>query len=286
MQNPHLKFAFFGTPDVASRTLDILEQNGYSPTVIITSVDRRSGRGMHMTESPVSMWAKTHGIPCLKPEKITKDFIEELKGYDVDLSIVVAYGVLLPQDLIDLPRYGTINIHYSLLPLYRGASPVEEALLNGDTETGVSIQEMRLKLDSGPIVADEKVKIEIDDRKESLREKLISLGGNLLSRILPSVIEGKTVLQPQDESKATYCTKIKKEDGEIDPDGNAWQNYNKYRAYEGWPGVYFFLMRHNKKIRIKVTGARYSDDSFIIEKVIPEGRHEMAYTDLLRGRSL
>jgi len=117
-------FAFFGTPEVASETLAILAIHGYLPKVIITSPDRRSGRGMHMTETIVSTWAKEHGIECLKPEKIDAKFVEDFKKYGVDLSIVIAYGKILPESVIKLPSLGTINIHYSLLPKYRGASPV------------------------------------------------------------------------------------------------------------------------------------------------------------------
>jgi methionyl-tRNA formyltransferase len=279
----NFKFAFFGTPDVARRTLDILFTNGYIPTVIITSPDTEKGRGLHLTETPVSLWAREHSIPCLKPEKITEEFIEEFKQYNVDLSLVVAYGKLLPQALIDTPRLKTINIHYSLLPTYRGASPVEEALLNGDTVTGVSIQQMQLKLDSGPLLAKIEVPIEQDEGKETLRNKLIDIGTHELIKILPDIREGKINPVEQDESQATHCSKIKKEDGEINPLGDAKENYNKYRAFEGWPGVYFFTVRHEKTIRVKITQARYENNEFIIEKVIPEGKKEMLYTDFLRG---
>jgi methionyl-tRNA formyltransferase len=276
-----LQFAFFGTPDVARKTLALLEACGYIPSVIITSPDAPAGRGMHMTESPVSIWAKEKNIPCVKPEKIDQEFLDTIKKLGIEISIVVAYGKILPQTLIDIPTLGTINIHYSLLPKYRGASPLEATLLAGDKITGVSIQKMAYKLDSGPILAEKEIQIDIQDTKESLREKLINLGGNLLCEILhtPSA-SGTSPFEeggiPQDESKATYCSKIKKEDGEIDLFNatNARQNYNKYRAFFGWPGVFFFA---NGK-RIKITKARFENEAFIIEKVIPEGKKEMDYT--------
>lgn len=283
MENKSLQFAFLGTPDVASMTLDILYTNGYIPKVIITSPDKKSGRGLHLTETPVAIWAKEHNVKCLKPEKITPEFIEDLRNYLCDLFIVVAYGKILPQTLIDLPSLGTINIHYSLLPKYRGASPLEQALLSGDAETGVSIQQMAFKLDSGPIITEQSIPIGIEDTKEKLRMQLIKTGGNILVKILPDIIAKTTRPKVQDESRATHCTKIKKEDGEIDLADNPNTNYNKYRAYYGWPGTYFFIEHNGKKLRIKITQASYKNDSFIIERVIPEGKKEMPYQDFLRG---
>ena len=241
----NFKFAFFGTPDIASKTLDILFEGWYTPSIIITSPDAPSGRGLEIHESPVSIWAKEHNIKCLKPEKIDEDFINEFQKLDMDLSIVVAYGKILPEILINTPKLGTINIHYSLLPKYRGASPLESCLLNGDTETGVSIQQMVFKLDRGPILTEEKIQIGLDETKNELRNKLIVLGGNLLYKFIPQIINKSIISKEQDESSATYCTKISKEDGEIKLDGNQIENYNKYRAFYGWPGVYFFTTKHH-----------------------------------------
>lgn len=278
-----INIAFFGTPDVASKTLEILKTNGYIPSIIITSPDRLSGRGMHLMQTPVSIWAEENKIPCLKPEKINGEFIEEFNKLNIDLSIVVAYGKILPENLINIPRLGTINIHYSLLPKYRGASPVESALLSGDKVTGVSIQQMAFKLDSGPIIAEEKVPISIDDNKTGLREKLINTGAQLLSKTLPSIIKQEINPKTQDESQATYCGKIKKEDGEIDINGNAEENYNKYRAFSGWPGVYFFINKNGRQTRIKITQAKYKDNSFIIERVVVEGKKETDYSEFLKS---
>lgn len=273
------KFAFFGTPEVARETLEMLFKSEYKPSVIITSPDRRSGRGMQMAESPVSIWAKEHNIKILKPEKIDDDFIKEFESFGVDLSIVIAYGKIIPEALIDLPRLGTINIHYSLLPRYRGASPVEETLLNDDKKTGVSIQQMKFRLDSGPIIKDKEVDIEENEVKTDLLKRLTMIGGELLVKTLPEIFEGKINLEMQDESKATYCKKIRKEDGLLNLDSNAKANYNKYRAFYGWPRTYFF--KNNK--RIKITKAKYENDSFIIERVIPEGKKEISYSDFLKS---
>lgn len=282
-------FTFFGTPDIASRTLDILFVSDYIPSLIITSPDRRSGRGMELHETPVSLWAREHNIKCLKPEKIDSDFMDEFNKLDIDLSIVVAYGKILPELLINSPKLGTINIHYSLLPKYRGASPLESALLNGDTVTGVSIQQMAYKLDSGPIIAEKEVSIEINETKEDLKNKLIKLGGDLLCEIIPKLITKNINPKIQDESQATFCTKIKKEDGELNLNDNHLENYNKYRAFYGWPGVYFFThakagqaTKHGENIRVKIKDATYENNLFILKRVTPEGKKEISYEDFLK----
>ncbi len=263
----NLKFAFLGTPDIASETLEILKNNGYLPSLIITSPDKPSGRGLHLTSSPVSVWADAHNIPCLKPEKITPELINEIfpqvRPVNIHRSdlwprlfIVVAYGKILPEALIHTPELGTINIHYSLLPKWRGASPLEASLLE--------------------ISIDEK------ETKEELKNKLIKVGGDLLCEILPKIIERDITSKIQDESKATYCKKIKKEDGEIDINGNSILNYNKYRAFYGWPGIYFFVEKHSKKIRVKIKEAIFENNTFTIKRVTPEGKKEVSYEDFLR----
>ena len=279
-------FAFWGTPEVSSKTLDILFNGGYIPKIIITSPESRSGRGMHINKTPVEIWAIEHNIQCLKPEKIDNDFIKEFNDFNIDLSIVVAYGKILPENIIQLPKLGTINIHYSLLPKYRGASPLEGALLNGDTTTGISIQQMVFKLDSGPIIKEIEVPIDIDATKEELRASLIKLGGEALCSILPDIYNKNINPKYQEEEKATFCKKIKKEDGLINPSINQKENYNKYRAFYGWPGVYFFTQKDNKDIRIKIVKAKYENDSFIIERVIPEGKKEISYQDFLKSNIL
>ncbi len=278
-----LNFAFFGTPTVASLTLDIMARNGYVPSIIVTSPDKPAGRGLKMTPTPVSLWAEKNNIPCLKPEKITPEFINNLKPDIYNLFVVVAYGKILPEILINAPKLGTINIHYSLLPKWRGASPLEASLINGDDVTGVSIQQMVYKLDSGPIFAEKEITIDEKITKEELRNKLIEMGGNLLCEILPKIVNKNITPEIQDESKATYCSKINKEDGELDiVNGNPKENYNKYRAFSGWPGTYFFATKHNKKIRVKIKEAVYENNLFIINRVTPEGKKEISYEDFLR----
>lgn len=273
MENKNIKFIYWGTPDVAERTLQILIDNNIVPALVITNPDRPQGRGMELLPTPVKVLATKYNIPVLSPEKINDDFAQDISKYDIDISIVVAYGSILPESIINFPKFGTLNIHYSLLPKYRGASPVESALLNGDIETGVAIQKMVRKLDAGDIVALEKFAINENISKDELRSELIELGANLLIKILPDYIENKITPVVQDENLATHCGKIKKEDGLINLNDNGITKYNKYRAYSGWPGVYFF--QDNK--RIKITKAHLDNGQFVIEKVIPEGKKEIDY---------
>src|SRR3989344_8357468 len=196
-----MNFVFFGTPDVAEETLEILKESGFLPSLIVTSPDKPQGRKMLITPPPVKVWAIENNIPYIQPEKI--------KGGDLknnfDLAIVVAYGKLLSEEIINTPKLGSINIHYSLLPKYRGASPVESAILNGETETGVTIQRMEYKMDSGAILTQEKVSILPDEKAPDIRKRLIEIGGKLLVKILPEFVDGKIKPVPQNESLASVC---------------------------------------------------------------------------------
>ncbi len=273
MQKNKTNFIFWGTPDVASQTLEILKENGYLPSLVVTSVDAKSGRGMQMQASSTALFATANNIPCLKPDKLDQDFALQLSSFDSQLFIVVAYGKIIPEEILNLPKRGSINIHYSLLPKYRGASPVESAILHGDTETGVVIQQMEFFMDKGPILAVDKTEIGKEEKAPELRKRLIKIGGNLLVTILPDLIEGKITPVPQSETGATYSKKIKKEDGLINPQEDGVLNYNKFRAYASWPRTFFF--KDNK--RTIITDAMLEENKFIIKKIIPEGGKETEY---------
>lgn len=266
-----LNFVFFGTPDVAAGTLELLKQAGYLPSLIVTATDKPQGRKMILTPPPVKTWAIENNINYIQPEKINAEDLP-----DADLYIVVAYGKILSENIINRPRLGSINIHYSLLPKYRGASPVESAILHGETETGVTIQKMIYQMDAGNILATQKTDISPTETAPELRIRLIKLGGELLVKTLTPLADGHSSLAEggrQEESLATFCKKIKKEDGEIDLKGNANDNYNKFRAYAHWPRTFFF--KEGK--RIIITKARLENGQFVIEKIIPEGGKEMDY---------
>ncbi|OIO29991.1 methionyl-tRNA formyltransferase [Candidatus Nomurabacteria bacterium CG_4_10_14_0_2_um_filter_30_12] len=273
MRNKKINFIFWGTPDVASETLEILKENGYIPSLIITSPDKPQGRKMLITPTPVKVWAIENNIPYLQPEDLNEEFSNKLKAISYKLSIVVAYGKIIPENIINMPKFGSINIHYSLLPKYRGASPVESVILNGDTETGITIQKMEYRMDTGPIIAVKKIEIKIDEKAPELRKRLIKIGGELLVKTLPDFIDEKINLILQDENEATYCKKIKKEDGEINLNNDSIKNYNKFRAYATWPRTFFF--KDGK--RIIITDAKLENGNFIITKIIPEGGKEIDY---------
>ena len=276
--NQPIEFAYFGTPYVARDTLATLVERGFTPAVVITSPDAPRGRGLVLTPSETKSWALAHDIPVLTPEKLDADTNEEIKKYDCELGIVVAYGKILPQSLIDAFPKGILNIHYSLLPKYRGASPVESALLHDEKTTGITIQKMAFELDAGDVLAQTEVPIEPAETTRELRARLIKLGAELLSDILPRYVTSELVGVPQDATQATRAKKIKKEEGELTIPGNNRENWNKYRAYAEWPGTHFF--RDGK--RVKITKARFENDAFVIEHVVPEGKNEMDYADFLR----
>lgn len=277
-----INFAFFGTPELTRTILDSLKQAGLVPSLVVTTPDRPKGRKLVLTPSPAKLWAIENGIPYLQPEKIDESFVAALKAKKFDLFVVVAYGKILPDELIHTPKHGTINVHYSLLPKYRGATPVESALLNGDESTGVCIQKMQFKLDTGPVIALEEMPIPKDITAPSLRDKLNERAASILPSVIEKYVAGKIIPTPQDEKLASGSKKIKKEDGLIDPSGDPILNDRKFRAYFGWPGSYFFIDGK----RMIVSKAKLEDGIFKIEKVIPEGKKEMLFSDFSSRKSL
>ena len=272
-----MTFAYFGTPYVARDTLRILVARGFVPKVVVTSPDAPRGRGMQLTPCETKEWALAHELSVLTPEKITPEFIEMIQAQQCEYAIVVAYGKILPQALIDAFPKGVLNIHYSLLPVYRGASPVEAALLHGDTVTGVTIQQMVYKLDAGDILAQKEVSILPTETTRELRPRLITEGAELLADLLPAFEQGSVIPVPQDESKATHSKKIEKAEGELELAGDPVTNWNKYRAYAESPGTYFFTERSGKRMRVKIVTATFEGGRFLPDRIIPEGKKETSY---------
>lgn len=274
------RIAFFGTPPLTTEILDALASAGYAPSLVITNPDTPQGRGMVLTSPAPKLWAQERGIAVIQPEKITDAVIATLKEQVWDLFIVVAYGSILPETLINIPKHGTINIHYSLLPRYRGATPVEAALLAGDTETGVCIQTMVYELDAGAIIAEEKESIHPNDTTPILRGRLNTKAAALLIQTLPEYLNGAITPAAQDNSKATRCRKIKKEDGLITLSDDPIILDRKYRAYQPWPGLYFFVEKNNIQVRVKISSATFDGVHFIPTIVIPENMKPMAMESL------
>ena len=282
MTTNNLRIAFVGTPELTIPILEELKNTGYTPEVVVTGMDKPVGRKMTITPPEPKKWADENNVEIFQPNKLDPEFIAEFRKLNIDLSIVVAYGKIIPEELINIPKFGTINIHYSLLPKYRGATPVEAAILNGDTETGVCIQHMRYKLDSGPIIKMEEISIGDTDTAEELRGKLNIVGKKLLIKSIEELVSGNAKMLEQDETQATFCKKIKKEDGEIDLDDNETINYNKFRAYNKWPRTYFFTEKNGQKTRVIITEAKIENNTFVIEKVIPEGKKEIPYSEFIK----
>lgn len=266
-------FIFFGTPDIAAETLQVLFDNGYIPKLIVTGPDRLAGRGMKMVQSDVKMWADEHSIETIQPEKITDDIISDLKGYNVDVFIVVAYGKILPESLIHIPKYGTLNIHYSLLPRWRGACPTEAAILASDAVTGVTIQSMVYQLDAGDVMAQTETGILPDETTPELRGRLSVLGSELLLDTLNNIEERLQNKVAQNPEGITKCGKIKKTDGEISKSDDMEEVYKKYRAYQPWPGIYYF---DTDGKRMKITEMKRVNGKPRITKIIPEGGKEIS----------
>lgn len=274
------KFIFFGTPYVARDTLSALIQAGYVPSLVVTAPDAPKGRGMHVEPCETKEYALSRGLPVITPEKLSGEVSKEIASYGADFAIVVAYGKILPTSLLNIFPKGVLNVHYSLLPKYRGASPVEAALLHGDTSTGVSVQKMVRELDAGDVLASCEVPIHPTETTPALRARLIQEGASVLIGILPAYLSGMRTGTPQDEALATHCGKIEKSEGELTLSGDQLLNWRKYRAFYESPGTYFFMDRNGKRMRVKIKTATFDGTTFTPLRVVPEGKNETDYASL------
>jgi len=274
---PAHPFIYFGTPTVARDTLALLIERGFIPSLVVTSPDAPRGRGLALAPSPTKVLALEQNIPVITPEKFDADTVTALRALEYDYAVVVAYGKIFPEALINAFPKGVLNVHYSLLPKYRGATPLEAALLAGDAETGVTIQQMAKELDAGDIIAQEATPIAREETARELRPRLIALGARLLADTLPTFEQGAVTPTPQDAARATRAGKLKKEDGLLDLAASAEENWNKYRAYADTIGTYFFSPPAGGGKRMKITKASFTNGQFIIERVIPEGKRETEY---------
>jgi methionyl-tRNA formyltransferase len=270
---------FWGTPELCIPYLNSLQKAGYNLATVVTAPDRPVGRKQILTPPAVKIWAEKNNIEVLQPEKLDENFSQTLQSLNPDISIVVAYGRIIPQHIISTPTHGTLNVHYSLLPRWRGASPVEASILAGDETTGASIQQMVFELDAGDVIAEKEITISNNDTSPKLKNELTKLGSELLVETLPKYMRGEIHSQEQDQTKVTKCGIIKKSEGEITLSESPVMLWRKYRAYKGWPGIFFF--DENRK-RIKITQATFEQGEFIIEKVIPEGKKEIDWNQYIK----
>jgi methionyl-tRNA formyltransferase len=236
-----MKIIFLGTAELSCASLEKLA-GIFSIIAVVTQPDKPKGREMKLQFSPVKILAEKLKLPVLQPAKARDEkFISELRQLKPDLIAVVAYGQILPQSILDLPKFGCLNVHTSLLPKYRGASPIQSAILNGETETGVTIMKMDAGLDTGEIISQARTPILPEDDLQTLHDRLAQLGAELLLETIPDYVAGKILPKPQPAEGASYAAKIKKEDGKINWNEPAEKILNRLRAFTPWPGVFTFL---------------------------------------------
>jgi methionyl-tRNA formyltransferase len=234
-----MRVIFMGSPQIAVPALEQLAAGKYNLVAVYTQPDRPAGRGNNLTASAVKEAALRHGIKVYQPETLKPaETLAELAALKPDVIVVCAFGQILPQGLLDIPPYQCINVHYSLLPRHRGASPVMAAILAGDEFSGVTVQLVRKKLDTGPLLASAVVPIDAWDTTGSLSEKLSIVGATLLDEALSGWLRGEITAREQDETQATYFGQITKEKGEIDWSHQAVEIWRRIRAFQPWPGSY------------------------------------------------
>ncbi|MBR6281078.1 MAG: methionyl-tRNA formyltransferase, partial [Lachnospiraceae bacterium] len=244
-----MKVVFMGTPDFALGTLDAIEAAGHEIVLVVSQPDRPKGRGNAMQAPPVKEWAVERNIPVFQPERIRKpENIEELRKYPADIFVVAAFGQILPEEILNMPRLGCINVHASLLPKYRGAAPIQWSILNGDAVTGVTIMQMGIGLDDGDILTQVEVPIESEDTGGSLFDKLAIAGGKLCAETMEKLDAGEITPIPQDPEKATHVGMIKKELGSLDFKRPAKELECYIRGLNPWPSAYTKLDGKTLKI--------------------------------------
>ncbi|MBU1032373.1 MAG: methionyl-tRNA formyltransferase [Patescibacteria group bacterium] len=297
------KIIFLGTPDFAVPSLQaLINDERFEVVSVITQPDKPVGRHSELVSPPVKICAEKHGIPVHQPEKLKSD-----TGYripEADCFVVVAFGKILPQWFLDIPKHGVVNVHGSVLPRWRGASPIQAAIAAGDKKTGVTIMKMDALLDHGPILATKEIEIQDHDTGGTLRDKLSELGADTLPNALADFLNGRIEPVEQNHDLATTCKTLKRKEGKIDWNKSAEEIERLVRAYDPWPGTWFeFDGKRLKILRARVCanqnlkpGQRFlqnqmpcvacaNDSALGLVTVQPEGRPKMSGSDFLRGCS-
>lgn len=244
-----MKIVYMGTPDFAVGPLEALLANGYEVTAVVTQPDKAKGRSGQLMPPPVKQCAMKYQIPVFQPEKIKKpEAVETLKEFEADIFVVAAFGQILSKEILNMPKYGCINIHASLLPKYRGAAPIQWAIIDGEKETGVTIQQMDIGVDTGDILSVKIVPITGEDTGESLFDKLQIAGSELLIETLPKIEAGEIVPTKQDEALATHAKMLTKELGNIDFTKTADEIEHLIRGLNSWPSAYTYYGNKTMKI--------------------------------------
>jgi methionyl-tRNA formyltransferase len=297
-----IRVVFMGSPDFALPSLSALAAaRNYQVVGVVTQPDRASGRGRELKAPPVKSLALELVIPIVQPEKL-REAITQLQEWNPDLIVVAAFGQILKRDVLDMPRYGCINVHASLLPRWRGAAPISAAILNGDEETGVTIMQMDVGLDTGPMLAKRSIRIRHDDTAGSVSQALSTLGADLLNETLPDYISGRITPQSQPAKGGTYAPMLKKEDGLLDFARPAIELERRVRAMYPWPGSWFEWNGNLLKVmrasvvsgeKGLVSGSRFTvegrpvvqsaEGALVLDEVQPAGRKVMPGKSFLAG---
>lgn len=299
-----MKIVYMGTPDFAVAPLEAIIKAGHQVTAVVTQPDKQKGRGKEVQMTPVKECALRHNIPVLQPTKIKeKEAVEQLREYPADLFVIAAFGQLLSEEILTMPPLGCVNIHASLLPAYRGAAPIQWAILNGEKETGVTIMQMEKGLDTGDMLLKKVVPIEVKETGESLHDKLMEVGAELIVEALPLIEAGKITPKKQDDSKSSYASRLNKEMGRIDWGKEAVELERLVRGLNSWPSAYTSYRGKTLKIweadvieersgklpgEIVRVGKDFLDvackkDSLRIFSLQLEGKKRMAVKDFLLG---
>ena len=303
-----MKIIFMGTPDFAAGALSAIYDAGYEVTLAVTQPDKPKGRSGKLIASPVKEFAISKGIPVFQPERInTMEAVAELKSYEADIYIVAAFGQIISREILDIPRLGCINIHASLLPKYRGASPIQQVIIDGEKKTGVTIMQMDEGIDTGDMLYKKEIPIEEDDTFESLHDKLTLLGGEAICEALPLLEEGELVPEKQNDEESSYAKLIKKEMGRLDFRKSAAELSRLIRGFNPWPGAYTFHNGRQLKIWCGEAVGSASEElkpgviesidrdaiyvscgegALKIKELQPEGKKRMSVRDFLNGAKL
>ncbi len=289
MNHDATKFVFFGSSEFSVYVLEELLLHGLKPTLILTTPDKPQGRKLVLTPNIIKTWAKDHNIEVLDPGSLKPNTdsgqktIAQLSALNSELFLVASYGKIIPKEIFEIPEKKTLNIHPSLLPKYRGASPIQSQILEDEKKIGVSIMQIEETMDTGPVLIQKEIKFEDGEwpiGRNKLEKILAVEGARAFAHIYQEWLAGAINPIIQNESEATYCQKIEKQDGLIDLKDDPYQNLLKIRAYEEWPGTYFFY--EGKRIVIKE--ADLENGELRIKRIVPEGKKEMSYEDFLRGQ--
>jgi methionyl-tRNA formyltransferase len=301
---------FMGTPDFAVPCIDRLIGNGYSVVGVVTQPDRPVGRKRVMTPPPVKVAALNHGIPVLQPEKLRQpEALEQVIALQPDLIVTAAYGQILPESLLKIPKHGCINVHASLLPKFRGGAPIHRSIIEGEQETGVTIMYMVKALDAGDMISTVAVPIDIEDTVGTLHDKLSEAGSSLLIETLPGLLSGKMTAVPQNHDQATYAPNLSREDERIDWSHDAISIYNRIRGLNPWPVSFTTWQGEVMKVwwadfyetdsslisGIPGTVIHTDSDGIVVaagrgtvtlKEIQPSGKKRMPVSDFIRGTSI